>query len=364
VDASVSCERRYLSLIVIEEEYLSDVRHIAQLILDPSVIPAREHLTRFAQVLGRSATVRALAPAEPWRILSDFEMYDTTDGQAIFCHMSPFEYQRGELENPDVRARASVAITVCLEGELILTYSRDHQVKATPGQLVLGLTRASTHITVPVPSRYVILYIARPTMLSATSLTDAHPVIEASVPESVRPVVSTMLHQLRYTLSGRDDVSLGPILKALEVLIDQVARSQFLRLSQISEDRMMAIQAFVDENVRNPNLGVKLLCDRFHMSRATLYRQMKYLGGVKHYLQSRRLVCCYDDMRKSRYSDESFLKILVKSYHFKSLRDFRQRHIKHFGIDPHNAAGDRGVTVMAPNPTDQVFVSNHQHVDS
>ncbi len=314
--------------------------------------------------MGRSATVRSLCTAEPWRILSDFELYDTTDGQAIFCHLSPLEYQREALENPDVRARASVAITVCLEGEIVLTYSRDHQVKATPGQLVLGLTRASTQITVPVPSRYVILYIARPKMLSATSLTDAHPVIEASVPDSVRPVMSAMLHQLRCALSGRDDVSLGPILTAFEVLVDQVARSQFLRLSHISEDRMMAIQAFVDENVRNPQLGVKLLCDRFHMSRATLYRQMQYLGGVKHYLQSRRLACCYDDMRKSPYSDDSFLKILVKSYHFKSLKDFRQRHIKHFGIDPLNNAGDMGVAMMAPNPTDQVFVSRHQGVDS
>ena len=364
LDANVTSERRSLPSRYAAERCLSDVRYIDQLILDPSTIPTREHLARFAQIFLGSATVRAINPAEPWRILSDLEMYATTHGSAIFCHLSPFEFQRGELENPDLSARESVAITFCFEGELAITYGRDHHVTATPRQLVLALTRASIHIVAPVPSRYVVLYIEHPRLLSATSLTDSHPVIEANVPNGAGPAVSTLVHQLRYTLSHRDDASLGPILKCLEVLVDQLARSQFLRLSQISEDRMMAIQAFVDENVRNPHLGVKLLCDRFHVSRATLYRQMQYLGGVKFYLQSRRLVCCYDDICKSPYSDESFLKVLVKSYHFKSLKDFRQRYIKHFGSDPINTFGGMGATKRAPSLSDQVFVSRRRDVDS
>lgn len=345
-------------------DFLSDVRNIAQLTLDPAAIPVREHLTRFAQVLGRAATVRALNPREPWRILSDFTIYDTTEGQAIFCHLSPMEYSRAALDSSDTRAPSSVAITICLEGELVLTYSRDHQVKATPGQLVLGLTRAATHITVPVPSRYVILYIARPSMLSATSLTDSHPVIDAVIPADVTPVLVTMLQQLHRALGNKDDQPLGPILKSLEVLVDQLARPQFLRFSQVSEDRMMAIQAFVDENVRNPQLGVKLLCDRFHMSRATLYRQMQYLGGVKHYLQARRLVCCYDDIRKSPYSEESFLKVLVKSYNFRSLKDFRQRYAKHFGADPLIIVNTQDMSLTAPSLSNQVFLTHAGEVDS
>jgi AraC-like DNA-binding protein len=146
--------------------------------------------------------------------------------------------------------------------------------------------------------------------------------------------------------------------------VDQLARPQFLRLSHISEDRMMAIQAFVDENIRNPQLGVKLLCDRFHMSRATLYRQMQHLGGVKHYLLSRRLVCCFDDMRKAPSRDEGYVKVLVKSYNFKSLRDFNQRYKKYFGNDPAYSSDDMGAIFKSANGSDRVFVTPPKGADS
>jgi len=343
---------------------LSDVRCIAQLSLDPARIPVREHLLRFAQVLGRSATVRALNPAERWRLLSTFEIFDTTEGQVIFNHVLPLVYERGPLDNPDSRTQAAIVITLCLEGVLVITYSQDHQARVTPGQMVLGLVRAAMHVTVPVPSRYVILYIAQPTMLIATSLTDSNPVIEAQIPAIIEPIVATQLQQLRDALQSGEDRPLGPILKSLEALVDQLARQHFLRLSRVSEDRLMAIQAFVDENVRNPQLGVKLLCDRFHMSRATLYRQMHYLGGVKHYLQSRRLVCCYDELRKSPYQDMSFLKVLVKSYHFKSLNDFRQRYSKRFGTDPLDAPVDQDTAITTPNVSDQIWLARPPGADS
>jgi len=342
---------------------LSGVRNIAQLTLDPSRIPVGEHLSRFSQALGLFATVRALNASEPWRLLSDFSIYDTTEGQVIFCHLSPFEYQRPALEGTDGKARTPVAVTICLEGELICTYNRDHVARATPGQILVGLSRASTRIIAPVPSRYMILYVAQPSMLSATVLTPSNPVIESPIAAGAWPVLSAMIGQLRTTLHNDDDTLLGPIMKSLEVFVDQLARSQFLRLSHISEDRMMAIQAFVDENIRHPQLGVKLLCDRFHMSRATLYRQMHHLGGVKHYLLSRRLICCFDDISKASSRDEGYVKVLIKSYNFKSLQDFNRRYKKHFGSDPAYSSDDMGVIFKSANGSEQVFIAPPRGVD-
>ncbi|MDQ8697098.1 helix-turn-helix domain-containing protein [Hyphomicrobium sp. LHD-15] len=54
-----------------------------------------------------------------------------------------------------------------------------------------------------------------------------------------------------------------------------------------------ALRRLVDANLANPELGPEFLCRQLGMSRATLYRLFEQLGGVRRYIQQRRLMGAY-----------------------------------------------------------------------
>ncbi len=52
---------------------------------------------------------------------------------------------------------------------------------------------------------------------------------------------------------------------------------------------LAAIQSYMEENLHLPILNGRYLCNVFNISRATLYRLFKDLGGVENYLKNQRL---------------------------------------------------------------------------
>ncbi len=57
------------------------------------------------------------------------------------------------------------------------------------------------------------------------------------------------------------------------------------------------VAAYIEENLLDPELGPEMLCQAFHMSRATLYRLFRPLGGVSSYVRERRLVHIHAELR-------------------------------------------------------------------
>lgn len=55
---------------------------------------------------------------------------------------------------------------------------------------------------------------------------------------------------------------------------------------------IQALQRHIDANLADPTLGPEALCARFRMSRATLFRLFRDQGGVRSYIQQRRLAAC------------------------------------------------------------------------
>jgi AraC-like DNA-binding protein len=56
---------------------------------------------------------------------------------------------------------------------------------------------------------------------------------------------------------------------------------------------LLALRRTIDANLANPDLGPGFLCRHLGMSRATLYRLFEPLGGVRRYIQQRRLMRAY-----------------------------------------------------------------------
>lgn len=90
---------------------------------------------------------------------------------------------------------------------------------------------------------------------------------------------------------------------------------------------------FIDGNINNPNLGPEFILQRFHVSRAHLYRAFAGDGGVSSVIRDRRLDAAYLELTRTGISGRSIAEIafslgFTDSTHF--LRRFRAR----FGRTP------------------------------
>lgn len=304
---------------------------ISRFKLDPSQIPVKQHLERWVEILGKQAKVRSLA-AGRWELLGAFEVFRAAEAEIVLGHVSAFEYQRGA--EVSEKSAPSIAITFCLEGELVLKSNLDHSAKVCRGQFAITNADMETQVVAQSAVRYVTIYYHASAILTATLLTESNPSVEVPVPSEIWSWIQSTLEYLRTALQRGDALVISTLLKAVEVTADQLARPVLVYRGQVDDDRMLALQAFVDENARNPDLGVGMLCRRFHMSRATLYRHMAHVGGVKRYLQMRRLALCLEEMRKGISRDESYYRALTKAFQFRSLNDFSERYKAQYGIDP------------------------------
>lgn len=95
----------------------------------------------------------------------------------------------------------------------------------------------------------------------------------------------------------------------------------------------------IDGHLQEPELNPAQLCQRFRVSRATLYRMFEIDGGVAAYVQERRLRRCFDILsavrplpaRQGRIVDLAFAYGFSSEAHFS--RAFRRR----FGMTPGEA---------------------------
>ena len=94
-----------------------------------------------------------------------------------------------------------------------------------------------------------------------------------------------------------------------------------------------ALQRHIDDNLGDPELGADGLCARFRMSRATLFRLFKDHGGVRNYIQRRRLMACFKAMRSPRQADRLIYDIGL-DYGFTNPSHLSTLFRQHFGMSP------------------------------
>ena len=125
----------------------------------------------------------------------------------------------------------------------------------------------------------------------------------------------------------------------LAVLTSVYFNSTGARENNISEAGINAISealiTWISRNLRNPNLDANLIASTFHISRSTLYDFFKPWGGVRTYIQRRRL----EQARQILESAERRLSItqLATELGFRSLSSFSRAFSDQWGISPKEA---------------------------
>ena len=297
--------------------------------LDPTLLPRGEHFKRWQEIMGRGATVHSLSP-RPWELLSDYEVWQVPDAMITSAHLSPCEYRRRRSREP----QQTLALIICVQGEMTLTYNHDVIARAGQRQVLLGAADLDLTVIAEQPVQFTVIHLHQPAILAASTISEVLPVIEIAMTQGLWEVMVRAVQQLHVALRRRDTLGARALFRAVESVIDELAKPHYTARERVDGDRVMAIAAFIDEHVRHADLGIDMLCERFHMSRATLYRQMQHVGGVKRYMQVRRLARCFDEMRKNPDLESSYLRALVRSYHFRSFGDFSNRYQQYFGVDP------------------------------
>ena len=94
-----------------------------------------------------------------------------------------------------------------------------------------------------------------------------------------------------------------------------------------------ALRRVVDANLANPDLRPEFLCQQLAMSRASLYRLFEPLGGVRRYIQQRRLTRAYQSITDPSHAGDRIGTIAAR-YGFSNDSVFSRAFRETFGMSP------------------------------
>lgn len=155
------------------------------------------------------------------------------------------------------------------------------------------------------------------------------------------------LHAVSGQLSAGEDVAVqdalttllsaglantAPVLDAPTSVLGQALRARAL--------------AYIDRHLADPMLGPDLLLQRFHVSRAHLYRVFSELGGVANVIKTKRLDAAYARIVDPRNATRPVARIAA-DFGFQDMGRFRKTFVARFGVSP-DEAGEWGRSAQSP----------------
>lgn len=98
-----------------------------------------------------------------------------------------------------------------------------------------------------------------------------------------------------------------------------------------ADPRLARILRHIDQHLDDPDLDTGRLQRRFAVSRPTLYRIFRPLGGVSRYIRERRLLAAHQRLRSD---PERSITFLLYDLGFESERQFQRAFLAYFGMSP------------------------------
>ena len=108
----------------------------------------------------------------------------------------------------------------------------------------------------------------------------------------------------------------------------------------VKSNSLAVICAYIDKRLRDPNLGVESICKQFRCSRATVYRLFKPHGGVRGFIQKRRLMASFKALTSPTQAHKQVFEI-AREFGFSNPSHFSSLFRHHFDMTP-KAAREAG----------------------
>ncbi|WP_373457471.1 helix-turn-helix domain-containing protein [Pseudogemmobacter lacusdianii] len=102
---------------------------------------------------------------------------------------------------------------------------------------------------------------------------------------------------------------------------------------EVRSSLLLPIRKFVDAHLRSPDLGLPHIAAQFGLSRSTVYRIMKPVGGVSAFILERRLRACRADLRRPELRHKTISEIML-GWGFSNPQSFSSMFRRAFGMSP------------------------------
>ena len=101
----------------------------------------------------------------------------------------------------------------------------------------------------------------------------------------------------------------------------------------LQDAKRLMVQAFIEANLRDPNLGPAMICAQCGLSQSRLYELIPGQGGVANYIWGRRLARAAEDLREPSMAQQSVL-MISENLGFSTASHFSTAFKRKFGIGP------------------------------
>jgi AraC-like DNA-binding protein len=219
-----------------------------------------------------------------------------------------------------------------LAGEERLIMRQGH-VRLLPGHIYLR-DWAYPFDSVSSAMRLNAIMIPRHRLRSAAGMHEHMPVLSWSVDEPDGHMLSLLWRELLTQLGQVSEPQAQGLCDAFLSFLDALLGYRGVEAGQAS---LGAMQQFIMTRLRG-EVDAGTLCEHFHVSRSTVYRLFKPLGGVKQFINTARLDQCYSELRRA---DPGRVKIaeIAASWGFLDNSSFSRRFRNHFGVLPSEVLG-------------------------
>lgn len=304
-------------------------------------MPANEGERGLAALAQLRAMTIDVCDVNPLTAEDDFHMttVSTMAGNALLVdsRVTDIEYDR----TPAHIARGGMDhyhVTLCLEGEMRFSSGRrEVTLKAgdiclldmgPPNRTVLRGGGGRTHLRAIILQRAMLApRLAHPDAATAVLLPADHPharlladhfaaLMLPPDPEagSVEPTIEAIADIVASAAGGVADIAAGA---------ERAERHLYLAM----------IKRYIAHNLQTDALTTEELCQRFRISRATLYRLFEADGGLAHYVREQRLDLAFRQMISPSAEDRRLIDLAV-DLRFSSDSTFIRAFRRKFGLTP------------------------------
>ena len=130
----------------------------------------------------------------------------------------------------------------------------------------------------------------------------------------------------------------------------------------VETELKLLIKDFIAANLRNRQLSIEMLLERFSCSRATLYRLFQTHGGVVCYINKLRLQRCYKNLI-SRKVERSQIAKIAQYWGFSNRQQFTRQFKQHFGVSPLDVGiygADNLTHKLSHNSSNNIDINNRR----
>ncbi len=137
-----------------------------------------------------------------------------------------------------------------------------------------------------------------------------------------------------------------------------LGRDQESDLQSADATTDLALRDYIDANLASPNLDAEHLCDRFGLSRASLYRRFRDDGGIDRYIVGRRLDRSFSELCALPPA-RGRIKEIAGRWGYADPGNFNRRFRERFGLSPSECMAHKTTQPFSSQDAGNAYVIQH-----